>query len=241
MRWISGTAQSTRIVLSRTCSAPRTLSDGWTRIEPFRSIRELLVRRRSSELGADGRQRDESCRRRSVTGVAQDSLSASEVIELLHLAPHATCGFVAETYRSVNRIVAGGLRAPFADGRPVGSALYFLVTPDRPVRLHRIRNDQLYHRYLGDPLEVLALYPDGSHAVEVVGPDLAAGNKVQLFLPGGTFHAARLRAGGSWFLGASTEWPGVEPSDVELGDVRALQEGFPGASAFLAEFARSAL
>ena len=95
-------------------------------------------------------------------------------------------------------------------------------------------------RYLGDPLEVLALYPDGSHAVEVVGPDLAAGNKVQLFLPGGTFHTARLRAGGSWFLGASTEWPGVEPSDVELGDVRALQERFPGASAFLAEFARSA-
>src|SRR5207245_3626296 len=98
--------------------------------------RELLVRRGSSELAADGWHRDESCRRRSVTGVAQDSLSASEIIELLDLAPHATCGFVAETYRSVDRIVAGGLRAPFADGRPVGSALYFLVTPERPVRLH---------------------------------------------------------------------------------------------------------
>lgn len=181
----------------------------------------------------------ESCRRRSVTGVAQDSLSASEVIELLDLAPHATCGFVAETYRSVNRIVAGGLRAPFADGRPVGSALYFLVTPERPVRLHRIRNDQQYHRYLGDPLEVLALYPDGSHTVEVVGPDLAAGNKVQLFLPGGTFHTGRLRPGGSWFLGASTEWPGVEPGDVEIGEVRDLQERFPGASALLDAFARS--
>src|SRR5207253_5207414 len=114
-----------------------------------RSIRELLVRRGSSELGADGRHRDESCRRRSVTGVAQDSLSASEVIELLHLAPHATCGFVAETYRSVNRIVAGGLRAPFADGRPVGSGLYFRAPPAPPVWLPRIRNHRLSRRQLG--------------------------------------------------------------------------------------------
>ena len=40
---------------------------------------------------------------------------------------------------------------------------------------------------------------------------------VQLLLPGSTFHTARLSAGGGWFLGASTEWPGVEPPDVELG------------------------
>jgi predicted cupin superfamily sugar epimerase len=44
----------------------------------------------------------------------------------------------------------------------VGSALYFLVTPGAPVRLHRIRNDQLYHYYLGDPLEVFLLNTDGA-------------------------------------------------------------------------------
>src|SRR5436190_9239270 len=102
------------------------------------------------------------------------SLSARDVIDRLHLEPHPTCGFVAETYRSADRINAGGLGDPFSDGRPVGSALYFVVTPERPVHLHRIRNDQLYHRYLGDALEVLALYPDGTHSVEIVGGDIAA-------------------------------------------------------------------
>jgi predicted cupin superfamily sugar epimerase len=29
------------------------------------------------------------------------------------------------------------------------------------VKLHRIRNDQLYHYYLGDPLEVFLLHADG--------------------------------------------------------------------------------
>jgi uncharacterized protein len=168
--------------------------------------------------------------------VTGDVFSARQLIDLLHLEPHPTCGFVAETYRSSDRIAAGGLRAPFDAGRPVGSALYFLVTPDRPVHLHRIRNDQLYHRYLGDPLEVLALYPDGSHAVHVIGGDLAAGEKVQLFLPGGTFHTARLRAGATWFLGASTEWPGVEPPDVELGDPDELEAQFDAAASLIEQF-----
>jgi uncharacterized protein len=76
-------------------------------------------------------------------------LTAEEVRTLLHLEPHATCGFVRVTFISNQQIAPGGLPAPFLDGRPAGSALYFMVTPDAPVRLHRIRNDQLYHRYIG--------------------------------------------------------------------------------------------
>ncbi len=162
------------------------------------------------------------------------TLDADTIREVLGLVPHPTCGFVAETYRSGDRIAPGGLPVPFADGRPVGSALFFLVTPETPVHPHRIRNDQLYHHYLGDPLEVLALYEDGSHAVETVGADIRAGQRLQLFLPGGTFHTARLAAGGAWHLGGSTEWPGVEPPDVEPADVDVLGARFPVLPAFLA-------
>jgi predicted cupin superfamily sugar epimerase len=165
-----------------------------------------------------------------------DSRSADEVRRLLDLDPHPTCGFVRVTYVSESTIAPGGLPAPFADGRAAGSALFFEVTPDAPVHLHCIRNDQLYHRYLGDPLEVLLLYPDGSHAVEVMGDDLAAGERLQLFIPGSTFHTARLR-GGSWFLGGSTEWPGVDPADVVLGDADALAASHPDACALIADFA----
>jgi predicted cupin superfamily sugar epimerase len=70
-------------------------------------------------------------------------LTADEVRSLLKLEPNATCGFVRLTFFLSNRSIgAGGLAAPFEDGRPLGSALYFMVTPDAPVRLHRIRNDQ---------------------------------------------------------------------------------------------------
>ena len=107
-----------------------------------------------------------------------DELSADDIRSLLKLDPHATCGFVRVTFMSQQRIAPGGLPAPFADGRPAGSALYFMVTPDAPVRLHRIRNDQLYHYYLGDPIEVLMLHLDGMTTRVVVGPDLRAGQLV---------------------------------------------------------------
>lgn len=161
---------------------------------------------------------------------------AAEIRDLLGLEPHPTCGFVRVSYVSARQVAPGGLTAPFAAGRAAGSALYFQVTPDAPVRLHCIRNDQLYHRYLGDPLEVLLLYPDGTHAVEVMGPDVQAGQKLQLFLPGSTFHTARLLTGGGWFLGASTEWPGVDPSDVVTGDAEELARRFPDARPLIGDF-----
>lgn len=160
-------------------------------------------------------------------------LSAEDVIARFGLARHPTCGFVNENYGSKLRVAPGGLPAPFAAGRPLGSALLFLVTPDARVRPHRIRNDQLYHHYLGDPLEVLAMYEDGTHAIEVVGADICGGQRLQLFLPGGTFHTARLAAGGRWHLGASTQWPGVEPPDVEPADVDTLSVRFPALPSFL--------
>ena len=165
-----------------------------------------------------------------------DSLTADDVRALLGLEPHPTCGFVRETFRSARSIAPGGLPEPFGDGRPLGSALYFMVTPSAPVKLHRIRNDQLYHYYLGDPIEVLLLCVDGTSELVVLGPDLRAGQRVQLLIAGNTFHTARIAGQRRWFLGASTEWPGVEPVDVELGNADELAARYPHAGAGLRSF-----
>jgi uncharacterized protein len=153
--------------------------------------------------------------------------TAEEIKGMLGLQPHPTCGFVAETYRSPLEIPASALPDVYEGDRPFGSALYFLVTPDAQIVMHRIRSDQQYHHYLGDPLEVLMLFPDGTGKVVTVGSDLAAGQHPQLFLSGCTFHTSRLDAGASYALLASTEWPGVEPPDVEHGDIEALMKDFP--------------
>jgi uncharacterized protein len=166
-------------------------------------------------------------------------LSAEEIVRLLDLQPNATCGFVRVTFLSKQAIAPGGLPGPFAEGRPLGSALYFVVTPGAPVRLHRIRNDQLYHYYLGDPLEVFLLHPDGGTERVIVGPDIRAGQRVQLLIPGNTFHTARLIGQRRWFLGASTEWPGVIPADVEIGNLDEIAAKYPSVAPDLRAIAAS--
>jgi len=64
-------------------------------------------------------------------------LSDDRVRELLKLASNQTCGFVRVSYVSEQKAAT--------KLRPIGSPLYFLVTLQAPVKLHRIRNDQLYH------------------------------------------------------------------------------------------------
>ena len=166
-----------------------------------------------------------------------NDMTFEDVRRLLDLTPNATCGYVRVTFVSNRKIAPGGLQAPFADGRPAGSALYFMLTPEEPVKLHRIRNDQLYHFYMGDPIEVLMMLEDGSTEFHTVGPDLRKGHKLQLFIPGGTFHTARVIGDRRWFLGASTEWPGVEPADVELGNADVLAARYPKVAAEIRNFA----
>jgi predicted cupin superfamily sugar epimerase len=161
-------------------------------------------------------------------------MTSEDVRKLLDLTPNATCGYVRVSYVAKDEIAQGGLAPPFADKRPMGSGLYFMVTPAEPVKLHRIRNDQFYHYYLGDPLEVLLLRGEGERVV--IGPDLRAGQHVQFLIPGNTFHTARVIGTRQWFLGGSTEWPGVLPEDVELGKAEELAAKFPKAAADIRSF-----
>ena len=165
-----------------------------------------------------------------------ETVTADEIRSVLKLEPNATYGFVRETYKSDLTIAPGELPAPFDDGRPLGSAFYFMVTPAAPVKLHRIKCDQLYHYYLGDPIEVLLLRENGDSELVVLGPNIVGGELVQLFIPANTFHTARITGKGRWFLGASTQWPGVVPEDIELGNVEELAAKYPESAADIRTF-----
>jgi predicted cupin superfamily sugar epimerase len=88
-------------------------------------------------------------------------------------------------------------------------------------------------------LETILLHRDGTIQRIIVGPDLRQGHRVQLLIPGDTFHTARLLGRRRWFLGASMEWPGVIPADVELGNFEELANQYPAAAADLREIAAS--
>jgi uncharacterized protein len=168
--------------------------------------------------------------------MSDSALSPAEIIKRLDLHPHPTCGFTNEIYRSALQIPMADLPAGYDGPRTLGGFLYFLVTQEEHIRLHRIRSDQMYHHYFGDPLEVLLLYPDGNSEVQVVGPDLAAGMRPQLLVPGNTYHTGRIRRGGSHALLGTSVWLRAEPSDVEMGNVETLAAEYPAAKVEIHSF-----
>ena len=164
-------------------------------------------------------------------------VTAAHVREAMDLAPSDIFGYARDTYRSALYIAPDGLPAPFQTGRPLGAAQIFMVTPRAPVKLHRVKNDQIYHYYGGDPIEVLMLYESGTSELTVVGPNVMGGQLVQLFVPGGTFHTARVTGHRRWFLGGATAWPAIDPArDVEFGDLEMLVGLYPEAANDLRDF-----
>lgn len=118
---------------------------------------------------------------------------------------------------------------PAADGRPAGSAIVALFTAGGGFSaMHRLPIDEVWHFYLGDPLEVLLLDPDGGARVAVLGHDVAAGQSAQLVVPAGTWMGAQVAPGGRWAFCGTTMAPGFVPADYEGGDADELAARYPG-------------
>ena len=141
-------------------------------------------------------------------------MTADDVIRLLDLAPHpAEGGYFRETYRSAATFAPG---APFAGERSHSTAIYYLLTRDTFSEIHRLPGDEVFHFYLGDPVEMLELHPDGRTSVTVLGPHLDR-QSLQHTVPGGTWQGARLAEGGEWALLGTTMAPGFAYEDYESG------------------------
>jgi uncharacterized protein len=145
---------------------------------------------------------------------------ARAVVGALGLAPHPEGGFYRETFR-----------APLAVGAPQGTraastAIYFLLPAGAFSSLHRVRSDEVWHHYDGDPLELYTLHEDGGHRVESLGRDLARGERPQIVVPAGVWQAA-VPVGSRFALCGCTVAPGFDFADFEMPSRAELIEQFP--------------
>ena len=79
------------------------------------------------------------------------------------------------------------LPARYQSAKPAGTAIYFLLTnqTDSFSALHRLPTDEIYHFYLGDPVALTLLLPDGGNREVILGQDILAGEHVQFVAPAG--------------------------------------------------------
>ncbi len=145
-------------------------------------------------------------------------LTAQEIIHRLQLLPLTIeGGYFRETYRSPLRHGPHALPPEYGGERNASTAIYYLLTPDTFSAIHRVKSDEVFHFYAGDPVEMLQLWPDGEASVVTIGNDLAAGQLPQLVVPGGVWQGCRLKSGGRWALMGCTVAPGFDYADFEDG------------------------
>ncbi len=171
-------------------------------------------------------------------------MSASALIARLGLQPlpHEG-GYFARTWTS---------RETLPNGRPLGTAIYFLLTPDGFSALHRLDADELWHFHSGDPVEHLQLFPPsassaphtpslGPTRITRLGTDLAPGEIPQLTVPSGVWQGARLAPNArlGWALLSCTMSPGWDDSGFELAARPALHTQYPAHIALISALTRT--
>lgn len=117
----------------------------------------------------------------------EEEMTAEQVIEALGLVPlDQEGGLVLETYRSGKKT---------DDGQTAGTAIFYMLRENSFSHLHRLGSDELYHFYLGDPVELTELLPDGEVKKTILGSDIAGGECLQHLVPAGNWQGSCLKGG----------------------------------------------
>ncbi|PZV38214.1 cupin domain-containing protein [Mesorhizobium kowhaii] len=132
--------------------------------------------------------------------------SAAEIIAILGLKPHPEGGWYAETFRDG----AGGARGH-------STAIYFLLEQHQVSAWHRVKDaTEVWHFHAGAPLALSMSEEDGAVFEQVLGAELAAGERPQIVVPAGWWQSARSL--GEWTLVGCTVAPGFEFATFELAE-----------------------
>jgi len=157
-------------------------------------------------------------------------LDAKEIIEKFKLKTHPSeGGYYSETHRAGHILHEPSLPDNYNSDRSLSTAIYYMLTPETRSLLHRLPTCEIYHFYLGDPVLMLQLHPDGATKTVILGQDIDAGQSVQLTVPKNVWQGSYLLEGGKYALMGTTMAPGFEFVDNEIGDRNELIQFYRGA------------
>jgi hypothetical protein len=156
---------------------------------------------------------------------------ARAIAEALGLKAHPEGGYYRETFRARLPV-----RAPQGE-RAASTAIYFLLPSGSVSALHRVRSDEIWHHYDGDPVEIHTIDPSGTHTVARLGKGLARGERPQVVVAAGMWQAA-IPQGNRYALCGCTVAPGFDFVDFEMPARIELTGQFPQHAALIERLTR---
>ncbi|MGN0870715.1 MAG: cupin domain-containing protein [Victivallales bacterium] len=151
--------------------------------------------------------------------------NADEIIKALEMQRHSReGGYFRETFRSIVKTEA-------TKQRRAGTSILYLLKGMEVSRWHQVRSDEIWMYHAGSTARQILLFPDGSWAERIIGPDILSGEMPQSLIPAWTWQATALsdRSGDSWGLFGAVVVPGFEYEDFKEGAAGDLILKYPDA------------
>merc|ERR1712087_11098 len=166
----------------------------------------------------------------------------------LNLLPHPEGGMYAETFRDDEDVPTNAIttstpskvsasRYSGPSTRSLSTAIYFVVPKGKRSHMHILQSNEMWHFYLGRPLTVVEIAPDGTLKKTTLGQNVLNGHTLQHVVPKGSWFGSYPTNdydgdGGvgdehDYSLVGCTVAPGFDFSDFELGTREQLLKLFP--------------
>ena len=147
----------------------------------------------------------------------------------LKLTKHIEGGWFSEVYKSELLLQSSQLPANFPTGseRHCSTHIYFLLEKKQFSALHRIKSDELWHFYAGDPLVVYEIEPSGKLTEHLLGNDSQKNQRLFTVIKAGSWFGAALPPASEYALTGCTVSPGFDYADFELAEKENLLELYP--------------
>jgi len=166
-------------------------------------------------------------------------MNIQEIVDKLGLLPHPEGGFYKETYRSEGEITEGSLNENFSSNRSYCTGIYFLLTKDNFSAFHKIKQDEMWHFYDGDPLAVDIIDKEGKYIKQLIGNNFSKNQVPQFVVPKGCWFASSVEDGGEYSLVGCTVSPGFDFDDFQLATRHSLTTTYPKHQQIISKLTRS--
>ena len=164
--------------------------------------------------------------------------SIRQLIQQYNLQPHPEGGWYKQTYKSKEKIAADALPERFGANRAFSTAIYFLLEKGNFSAFHRIKSDECWHFYAGDPLLIYIIEQNGELKIISLGNDNEKVHAFQYVVPANCWFASRPASGSQYCFVGCTVSPGFEFDDFELAKGNELSAMYPQHKEIIKELCR---
>jgi len=166
--------------------------------------------------------------------------SAEQIIKHFNLQSlPAEGGYYRETYRCDEKISKPALPDRYGNPRCFSTSILFLLKKGIFSAIHKLKSDEVYHFYMGSPVKLLLLFPDGQAQTITLGNDITKNHSPQVVIPKGTWQGCCLEDENAEFaLMGCTVSPGFEFEDFELAERNTLIEKYPQQKVLITKLTR---